>query len=388
MYIPENTLNEKIYVYDVNSLYPFIMQTCLMPTKSVNYFEGNIIETEPNAFGFFYCNIISPDDLQYPVLQTHVKTKGGVRTMSALGTYQDWIFSEEMKFAQSLGYKFEIIKGYTFDKELIFKDYITKLYEIRLMFPKSDPMNLIAKLIMNSLYGRFGMDDSFSTFKIVNKLDYIKFEKEYINSIVDVKELGNKYLIEMQSDLSRLNTMLDNGSENHNVNIAIASSIASYARIHLNKLIHDLLALGYKVYYKDTDSIFVNKPIPEELISQTELGKLKLENICSRAIFIAPKVYCLVTEDGREIFKVKGLTKNVKFSVQDFESLLIKNNKIERNQTKWFKSLESGTITVKDQLYSLKITDNKRQLIYSNNKLVSTKPYIINNEKIVNNDKN
>ena len=68
--------------------------------------------------------------------------------------------------------------------------------------------------------------------------------------------------------------------------------------------------------------------------------------------------------------------------------MLIKNNKIERNQTKWFKSLESGTITVKDQLYSLKITDNKRQLIYSNNKLVSTKPYIINNEKIVNNDKN
>jgi hypothetical protein len=32
---------------------------------------------------------------------------------------------------------------------------------MRLQYPKSDPLNLICKLLMNSLYGRFGMLDQF-----------------------------------------------------------------------------------------------------------------------------------------------------------------------------------------------------------------------------------
>ena len=50
--------------------------------------------------------------------------------------------------------------------------------------------------------------------------------------------------------------------------------------------------------------------------------------------------------------------------------------------------MESSTITVKDQLYSLKVTDNKRHLIYSGNKFTNTTPYIINNEKEIDNGKN
>ena len=36
-------------------------------------------------------------------------------------------------------------------------------------------MNLICKLLLNSLYGRFGMDDSFINTKIISKEDYLKF---------------------------------------------------------------------------------------------------------------------------------------------------------------------------------------------------------------------
>ena len=78
-----------------------------------------------------------------------------------------------------------------------------------------------------------------------------------------------------------------------------------------------------------------------------------------RAIFLAPKFYCLELEDGRLITKVKGLTKNVPLTFEDFDSLLIKNNELEKSQEKWYKSLEDATISVKDQLYTLKVNSNK-----------------------------
>ena len=143
-----------------------------------------------------------------------------------------------------------------------------------------------------------------------------------------------------------------------------------------------LIDNDYTIYYKDTDSIVVDKPLPDFLVSSTELGKLKLEHVLKKGIFIAPKVYCLVTEDNQFIYKVKGLNKNVTLTLSDFESLLNKDFKLEREQIKWFKSLDESTITLKSQLYSLKVTGNKRELIYdSNNKFVDTKPFVIDNNK-------
>jgi len=157
MYIP--SAETKLYAYDVNSLYPSVMQNCDMPTGHPIFFKWDIRVTDPNAFGFFYCNIIAPDNLNEPIIQTHVKTNNGLRTIAPLGKWSDMIFSEEMDNAKKLGYKFEILWGYTFNKENIFKEYVDNLYELRLKYNKSDPLNFTAKLLLNSLYGRFGMDD-------------------------------------------------------------------------------------------------------------------------------------------------------------------------------------------------------------------------------------
>ena len=35
------------------------------------------------------------------------------------------------------------------------------------------------------------------------------------------------------------------------------------------------------------------------------------------------------------------------------------------------------------QLYTLKVTENKRELIYKNNKLIGTKAYKIDNSKVI-----
>ena len=108
---------------------------------------------------------------------------------------------------------------------------------------------------------------------------------------------------------------------------------------------------------------------------------MKLEYTCNKAVFLAPKVYGLITNDNRQIIKIKGLTKKsiANLNIEDIESLLYKNSYMEIPNIKWFKSISNGNITIKDQLYSLKVTANKRILIYdSNEKLINTKPIIIN----------
>ena len=100
------------------------------------------------------------------MLQTHVETKDGIRSLAGLGTFEMMLFSAEMDNAIKFGYSFEILWGYTFDKGNIFHDYVSILYEMRKTYSKKDPMNLIAKLLLNSLYGKFGMNDLFSTFDI------------------------------------------------------------------------------------------------------------------------------------------------------------------------------------------------------------------------------
>ena len=147
----------KLYSYDVNSLYPYVMATFDMPVGKPIAFEGDIRKIDPNAFGFFNCKITSPANLKHPLLQRRIKTSEGIRTIAGLGSWTGWIFSTEMDNAVKFGYQFEILNGYEYEKGNIFKEYVTKMYNLRLEYEKGHPMNLIAKLLMNSLYGKFGM---------------------------------------------------------------------------------------------------------------------------------------------------------------------------------------------------------------------------------------
>ena len=55
--------------------------------------------------------------------------------------------------AKKYGYILNIIKGYTFNKGNSFSGYVKYIYDLRMKYLKSDPMNQIAKLLNNSLYG-------------------------------------------------------------------------------------------------------------------------------------------------------------------------------------------------------------------------------------------
>jgi len=163
------------------------MKSFKMPIGNPTYFQRDIRKFNPNAFGFFYCKIMAQEGLLYPILQVHHNSKDGqLRTIAPLGEWEGMYFSEELYNAENFGYKFEVLWGYLFDKDYIFKEYINDLYNIRLNYPKNDPMNLTAKLLMNAAYGRFGMDDNFTNTNILDKKDYLNLENNKDNTILDI----------------------------------------------------------------------------------------------------------------------------------------------------------------------------------------------------------
>jgi hypothetical protein len=70
------------------------------------------------------------------------------------------------------------------------------------------------------------------------------------------------------------------------------------------------------------------------MVDSKMLGKLKLENICNKSICLSPKVYFLETENGKIIYKVKGLSHDTELNMKDFEQLLNKDAILAKYQTK------------------------------------------------------
>jgi len=289
------------------------------------------------------------------------------------------LFSQELYNAEKYGYKFEVLWGYTFKKEVVFKDYVNLnfLYDLRSHYDASNPMNYIAKILMNSLYGRFGMDDIFNRINIIHKDFYNDFENKHMENIKKSTKIENYFLVEYAKPEA------ENLEENHDTSIAVAAAITAYSRIYMTQFKNNP---KINLYYTDTDSIYVDESseIDASLIDNKMLGKLKLENVCNKAIFLSPKLYCLETIDEKVIYKVKGLKHEVELTMNDFSKLLYKDAFITKSQTKWTRNLSEGHIKLLEQVYTLKMTDNKRQLIYDKNgKFIATRAYKINKDKII-----
>ena len=378
-----------LYCYDVNSLYPYIMAETLMPIGKPSVFEGNIRNEIHDAYGFFYCEIFCPDNLDQPLLQRRIKTKGGMRTVAGTGTWNGWVHSLEMDNAIKYGYQFKILKGYQFESGEIFKEYIETLYKFRMEYPKSHPMNYIAKLLMNSLYGKFGMRMETTEVQIFDITDPIGKEcckdtfELWAESIKDHIKIGNYEILVRNSIFAYKYNEKEEMFHGMDVNIAIASAITGGARVHMSKFKNNPL---FRLYYSDTDSIFIDAPLPVELVG-TKLGQMKLEYMVNRAVFLAPKVYGIEDVNGNTKIKIKGVTdESMKsINVNSLEKLLIENESLEFNQFKWFKKVLEGNISIESMVYRLKATSYKRSPLYINedgfNIFTSTRPYNYNEIK-------
>lgn len=180
---------EKLYYYDVNSLYPYV---ALQDMPGINCSKENFINTcdteidksIKNLFGFYYCSVESPKDNYLGLLP--FRSEGGL--IFPLGTWKGWYFSEELKFAQENGYKIKVIKGYSFNRSKdVFKDFVKDVYSIKTN-PKDSTQKQTAKSILNNLMGRFGIRLEKSVTKVMSggSLDILSTRK----AIISEKDLG------------------------------------------------------------------------------------------------------------------------------------------------------------------------------------------------------
>jgi hypothetical protein len=135
-----------------------------------------------------------------------------------------------------------------------------------------------------------------------------------------------------------------NDKDSTNVNISISAAVTSYARIIMGKTKLDLISphsggQGINLYYSDTDSLVVNKPLSNEYIGSS-LGQYKLEHTIKRGC--SSKTYLLVLPDNTVIVKAKGVI-NTSLNEQDFITLLNENS-VKATQSKI--DYEVGTVNI------------------------------------------
>lgn len=269
------TCGKNLYHYDVNSLYPFVLKNFPLPVGPVRHFEGDLslLEINDRPYGFFKVEITCPDNIDKPILMTRVRKDGKIITICPTGKWVDVLFSEEMYNAEKYGYKFNVLSGYLFNKSFIFNDYIDHLYDIKSNTPKSDPMYLISKLLLNSLYGRFGLHSEIllsQTSLLTNKEMY-----EINDKVTDVIPLAEdmNYVTWISKDEDEI--LMDNLNK-MNISLPIAAAVTAYSRIHMSQFKNNT---NYNIYYTDTDSIVIDKPLDDSMINDKELGLMKLENV-------------------------------------------------------------------------------------------------------------
>ncbi len=368
---------KKIYRYDVNSLYPYVMKSYPMPVGYPTYFEGDILKSYVSGdkpFGIFEADIMAPSDIKIPLLQTRVKVKKGTtRTVAPIGNWTGHYFSDELYNAAKHGYTFKVKRGYLFERGNIFSEYVDFLFKLKQNSEKGTPNYMISKLLLNSLYGRLGMNPITENHVIISsdkgKDFYSKFNITNILDLKNGKELISFFDLNLNDDESHYNIK--------NISVVVSSVVTASARIHMSKFKTDK---RFIICYTDTDSIDIDEMLDSNLIG-TDLGLMKLEHIFIDVVFLSPKMYGGIT-DSYEYTRIKGLKNPLKF--EELKALLNKDTKLEVKQEKWYSDISNGQFHIKDEIYTLMTTDNKRKLLYnSENKFYDTLPLKIVNSQIV-----
>lgn len=154
----------------------------------------------------------------------------------------------------------------------------------------------MSKLFINSLYGKFGMSPYKVDHVIVDSNQALDFYNNEFIDIQDVISLGDKELISCFEKVDHSNPKF---KPDMNISLPIAIAVTSYARIHMSKMKLELLEKGVDVFYSDTDSLFIGKPLDSTLVGK-DIGLMKLVGIFDEAVFAGPKAYRCINSQSEK----------------------------------------------------------------------------------------
>jgi hypothetical protein len=259
--------------YDVNSLYPTVMRLHDYPTSFSHYTRRYY----GDRLGVYDAEVEVPE-MYVPPLGTVLEIDGEKKFIFPTGRFRGRWTTWELEYAKSVGVKvLSTGRGILFNSGgKFFQPYVDSLYEIREKAEKNSVDSLIAKLLLNSCYGRFGL----------------RRDRESI--VFDDGQLGFKALLEIKkidSDLiARLGTV--ETEIQTFTNVAVACFVTSASRIYMHKNCYTKSEKD--LYYTDTDSIFTTATFDS---SDKGLGALKREGETKKAAcFLLPKTYIIQGE--------------------------------------------------------------------------------------------
>lgn len=148
--------------------------------------------------------------------------------------------------------------------------------------------------------------------------------------------------------------------------VAIAAAVTAYARIEMMELKMLLIKLGIKLYYTDTDSIFVDKELPEYLIGK-DLGQLKDElngGIMKKAYFLGIKKYGYIDDKEQTHSTFSGVPKD-SLTWNEIEQISQGITIIKPSDARFYKNLSNLNINIKTNLET-SITLNTRKILFAN----------------------
>jgi hypothetical protein len=281
-------------VYDVNSLYPAVMYDEILPYGEPELFEGS--PPEPTtAYPLHIVSITFTAKLK-PGHIPCIQVKGS--SMFSQTEYQRNIKDPTTLMATNVDialwedhYDLDILAyngGYSFHGEQgMFKDFIDKWMEVK---KNSDGgLRAIAKLMLNSLYGKFATNPN----------------------------ITGKYPV-MENDVIKL--VLGPEETRDPVYTAMGVFITAYARDKTVRAAQE----HYEVFaYADTDSLhlLIQDDPPTLDVDPQKLGAWKFEYQFEEALFVRAKAYIERLTDGTHVTHIAGLPDKIsdQLTIKDFK---------------------------------------------------------------------
>lgn len=331
---------EQMYLYDVNSLYPYVMRTYPYPDLNEMRYKRKDESVIFAYEGMAHCRIDVPP-MRYPPLPVRHEHK----LCFPCGVIEGTWTHAEIRDALRVGCTLLDCSYAWYSKATVepFKEFIDELYALRLQYQREgDSREIVVKLLMNSLYGKFGQKfdarenlepEARFTLDGLNKLDWFERIGDYIRIKKDCRPAPFCQPL-------------------------WAAHITAYARMEL----HKHLVLN-NAFYCDTDSLITRRQLP----TSTALGRLKEEMRIDEGYIIRPKFYALTGtlghgSDSREVIKTKLKGYGARLSFDAFLDIVDGKDAVYRKFIKLRESLRRGLPLngVMDVVKHFNVEDTKR----------------------------
>jgi hypothetical protein len=311
--------HDKVYILDVNSMYPWVMAKYRLPYKWVGC-DNDITYTKlAELLRKYFCIAYVALNTDKPYYPYRTKDK----LCFPIGKFQTYLCSPELELAIKHGHILHAVYVMVYERAYIFREYIKYFHTLKTQYKQAhnDLLERVCKLFMNSLYGKFGqrMDSVFMEEWVDNPNYYSMSEIDIDTGITWRKrQLGNLLTIYREGVLDSEHSFP-----------AICAGVTSKARLRLIELMKVCGDGNY--FYCDTDSLFVNKVGYRRLkryLQDQVLGMLEVKQVASEVIIHGCKDYVI---DG--VGKTKGIPKKaVKVSANSYDTLVFPSFKSDINR--------------------------------------------------------